>query len=264
MTWRVRGGELPLSLALVAPELHYGQISTTQKDGTSPFPRRHAHSRTLNSAWSLLLDAQSPCVVLLVVLGLVRCLRWNMGTKLGRSQLALSDLWEDFPAPERYSVKHLTRHVSTVKCGFWSDSPRDQAVPKSVEAVTEDCTESHQIWNEMLGEQSRSQVGTALPAAMGPLCARHLAWSQPLVGTQSAQVGHLGVEPMSVISGFYAESSAVVQGKSCVERVPCAKHTAHCLCRNSWFRWSGLGDTCYVHQHAQQAGIFLFWSCGHQ
>ena len=46
----------------------------------------------------------------------------------------------------------------------------------------------------------------------------HLAWSQPLVGTQSAQVGHLGVEPMSVISGFYAESSAVVQGKSCVVR----------------------------------------------
>ena len=32
----------------------------------------------------------------------------------------------------------------------------------------EDCTESHQTWNEMLGEQSRSQVGTALPAARGP------------------------------------------------------------------------------------------------
>ena len=30
----------------------------------------------------------------------------------------MSDLWEDFPAPERYSVKHLTCHVSTVKCGF--------------------------------------------------------------------------------------------------------------------------------------------------
>ena len=137
----------------------------------------------------------------------------------------------------------------------WSDSPRDQAVSKSVEEVMEDCTESHQIWNDTPGEQSRSHVGTALPAAMGPCapneqvlhssgfvvasehavtsgcfdnrvdCAAshvldtspaHLAWSQPLVGTQSAQVGHLGVEPLSVISGFYAESSAVVQGKSCV------------------------------------------------
>ena len=38
----------------------------------------------------------------------------------------------------------------------------------------------------------------------------HLAGSQPLVGTQSAQVCHLGVEPMSVISGSYAESSGVV------------------------------------------------------
>ena len=112
----------------------------------------------------------------------------------------------------------------------------------------EDCTESHQIWNDTLGEQSRNQVGTTVPAAMGP-CApsepvlhpsgfvvtsehavtsgcvetrvdtspARLAWSQPLFGTQSAQVGHLGVEPMSVISG-YAESSTVVQGKSCVDR----------------------------------------------
>ena len=61
----------------------YGQISTTQK----PFPRKNAHSRTLYNAWSLLLDAQSPCVVLLVVLGLFRCLWWNMGTKMGGSQL---------------------------------------------------------------------------------------------------------------------------------------------------------------------------------
>ena len=30
----------------------------------------------------------------------------------------MSDRWEDFPAPERYFVKHLTCHVSTVKCGF--------------------------------------------------------------------------------------------------------------------------------------------------
>ena len=73
--------------------------------------------------------------------------------------------------------------------------------------------------------------------------AAHLAWSQPFVGTQSAQVGHPGVESMSRavyisspskpvfsssgivvtrehagISGFSAESSVPVQGTSCVDR----------------------------------------------
>ena len=32
----------------------------------------------------------------------------------------------------------------------------------------EDCTEPHQIWDDTLGEQSRNQVGTTVPAAMGP------------------------------------------------------------------------------------------------
>ena len=76
VAWRARGGELPLSWTLVETELLHGPISTTQK----PFLRRNAHSKTL------LLEAQSSFVVLLVVLGLVRCLRWKMGTKLGRSQ----------------------------------------------------------------------------------------------------------------------------------------------------------------------------------
>ena len=35
----------------------------------------------------------------------------------------------------------MSRRSSVV---FWSDSPRDQAVPKSEDAVMEDCTESHQ------------------------------------------------------------------------------------------------------------------------
>ena len=82
MAWRVKGGELPLPRTLVDPELHYGQISTTRK----PFLRRNAHNKTLYNAWSLLLEAQSSCVVLLVVLGLSRSLWWNMGTNLGRSQ----------------------------------------------------------------------------------------------------------------------------------------------------------------------------------
>ena len=56
-------------------------------DDQKPFPKKNAHSRTLYNTWSLFLGAQSSCVVLWVVLGLVRCLRWNMGTELGRSQL---------------------------------------------------------------------------------------------------------------------------------------------------------------------------------
>ena len=122
MAWRVRGGELPLSRSLVDPRLNYGQISTTQK----PFLRRNAHSKTLYNAWSLLLEAQLSCVVLLVVLGLVRCLRWKMGTKLGRSQPHVRPV-EDFPVPEQSErischvstqPKHFTCHVSSVKCGF--------------------------------------------------------------------------------------------------------------------------------------------------
>ena len=288
MAWRVRGGELPLSQALVDPELHYGQISTTQKDGTPPFPRRNAHSRTLYSTWSLFLDAQSSFVVLLVVLGLVRCLRWKMGRKLGRSQLHVRPVG-GFSRARTVGTSLLSRldaaeipHLPCLDGQVWFPGPRDQVVPKSVGAVMEDCTESHQTWNEMLGEQSRNQVGTTVPAAMGP-CApsepvphssgfvvtsehavisgcvetrvdravshgfgtyggkgtiqtspAHLAWSQPFVGTQSAQVGHPGVESVpraayistpskpvfsssgievtsehAVISGFSAESTVL-------------------------------------------------------
>ena len=71
----------------VDPELHYGQISMTQKDGTPPVPRRNAYNGTWYIAWLLSMVGQSSRVVILVVLGLVRSLWWNMGTKLGRSQL---------------------------------------------------------------------------------------------------------------------------------------------------------------------------------
>ena len=72
----------------------------------------------------------------------------------------------------------------------------------------EDCTESHPTWNEMLGRQSRSHVGTALPAAMGP-CAP----SEPVVSLLQVNT------PLSLV-GLLAY-------------FPCAKHTARCLCRNS-------------------------------
>ena len=150
----------------------------------------------------------------------------------------------------------MSRRSSMVS---WSDSPRDQAVSKSVEAVMGDCTESHQIWNDTLGEQSRNQVGTTVPAAVGPCAPSELVLQSSCfadasehadvsgcvethvectvsyglgksggngtirtfpvhLGTQFAQVGYPGVESVPVISGFYAESLAVVQGKSCVDR----------------------------------------------
>ena len=87
VAWRARGGKLLPLRTLLDPELHYGQISITQKDGTPPVPRRNAHNGTWYIAWHLLLVAQSFCVVLLAVLGLVRSLWWKMGTMLGRSQL---------------------------------------------------------------------------------------------------------------------------------------------------------------------------------
>ena len=140
----------------------------------------------------------------------------------------------------------MSRRSSVVS---WSDSPRDQAVPKSVGAVMEDCTESHQTWNEVLGEQSRSQVETALPAAMGPCAPSEpvLPFSGFVATSEHAVIsgcvetrvectvshgfgksggkGHntnVSCTPRhavcTVISGFSAESSAAVQGKSCVDR----------------------------------------------
>ena len=63
-------------------------------------------------------------------------------------------------------VEMHVRNVSPVTSR--RDSPHDQALSKSVKEVMEDCTESHQIWNDTPGEQSRNQVGTTVPAAMGP------------------------------------------------------------------------------------------------
>ena len=69
-----------------------------------------------------------------------------------------------FPCPNSRNVSPVTSRRSSVVS--WSDSPRDQAVSKSVEEVMKDCTEAHQIWNDTPGEQSRNQVGTAVPAAI--------------------------------------------------------------------------------------------------
>ena len=203
---------MPLSRT---PELHYGQISTTQKDGTPPFPRRNAHSRTLYSTWSLLLDAQSSCVVLLVVLGLVRCLRWKM------EKPASCQTCGNFPAPEQSErlschvstqPKHLTCHVSTVTCGLlerltarwcqkvWRQSWR---TARNLIRLGTKC------WVNSLGVMWEQQHCWPLWAPVRPASwCRILLVSLLQVSTPLSLVGLLA---------FF----------------PCAKHTARCLCRNS-------------------------------
>ena len=100
MTRRVRGGELPLSMTLVDPELHYGQISTTGRCTThgpcSWTPNHHV--------WYFVLFW-----VLFAVCGGIWVRSWEEASYM-------SDLWEDFPVPEQW--ERLSCHVSTVKCGF--------------------------------------------------------------------------------------------------------------------------------------------------
>ena len=123
------------------------------------------------------------------------------GYEAGKKPATCQTCGRIFPRPNSRNVSPVTsrrsrntspamsRRSSVVS---WSDSPRDQAVPKSVEAVMEDCTESHQTWNEMLGEQSRIKWEQHCQ----PLSA-HLARSQPGVSRQCAHVGYPGVELVS-------------------------------------------------------------------
>ena len=109
------------------------------------------------------------------------------GYKAGRKPTTCQICGRIFPCPNSRNVSLVTsrrsrntspaisRRSSVVS---WSDPPRDQAVSKNVEEVMEDCTESHQFWTDTLGEQSRNQVGTIAPAAMGPVqlwCKANLA-----------------------------------------------------------------------------------------
>ena len=126
-------------------------------------------------AWPLSLVALSSSVGNMVAPDRVRSLWWNMDTKLGGSQpraepvgrlsrartshchVTLSDFFtvksdekkgnnsrNVSPVTSRRSrdtSPAMSRRSSVVS---WSDSPRDQAVPKSEDAVMGDCTESHQ------------------------------------------------------------------------------------------------------------------------
>ena len=235
MTWRVRGGELPLSMTLVDPRAPL----------RSNFDDQEAFSEEECSQQDVVQHMVPVSGRPIIMCGTLGCSgscslsAVEYGYGAGKKPATCQICGRIFPCPNSRNVSPVTSRRSSVVS--WSDSPRDQAVSKSVEEVMEDYTESHQIWNDTPGEQYRNRMGTTVPAAMGPCapsepvlhssgfvvtsehavtsgcfenrvdCAAshgfdtspaHLAWSQPLVGTQSAQVGHLGVEPMSVISGF--------------------------------------------------------------
>ena len=249
MAWRVRGGELPLSQTLVDPKLHHGQISTTQ----TPFLRRNAHSKTLYNAWSLLLEAQSSCVVLLVVLGLVRCLRWKMGTKLGRSQPHVRPVGR-FSRARTVGTHLLSRldaaetpHLPCLVGQVWFPGATHRAIKRCPKVWRQSWRTARILnrfgairWVNSLGIKWERQYlplwAPACPAS--PCCissgfadaSGHAAISGCVetrvectvshgfgksggngtvrtfpvhLGTQFAQVGHLGVESVPVISGFF-------------------------------------------------------------
>ena len=103
----------------------------------------------------------------------------------------------------------------------------------------------------------------------------------PLLPDLKSQVYCLGAKRCVNSLGSSGNSMAGRYGPLCAQRAgavffwfrcyfvcwficPYAKHISRGLCGNSWIRRSGVGATCHVHQYAQQAGIFLFWSSGHK
>ena len=201
-----RGGELPPSRTLVNPELHNGQISTTQKDGTSPFPRRNALNGTWYSAWSLLLAAKSSCVVFLVVLGLVRYLWWKMGTKLGRSQLHVKLVGRFFSAR---ALLCQTPHLPCLDGRVWFPGTTHRAIKPY-----------QKVWMQSW-RTARSLIRLGTKCWVNSLGVKWKQHCRPLWAP---------VRPASrcrLSSGFVATSEhAVISGWSAGSFSPCAKHTA--------------------------------------
>ena len=216
---------MPLSPTLVDPELHDGQISTTQK----PFLRRNAHSKTLYSAWSLLVVAQSSCVVLLVVLGLVRCLRWKMGTQLGKSQPHVRPVGR-FSRARAVGTPLLSRldaaetlHLPCLVGQVWFPGATHRAIKRCPKVWRQSWGTARNLirfGTITLGEQSRKQVGTTVPADMGP-CAPS--------------------EPVLHSSGF-ADASEHAAFSGCVEtRVEYM--VSHGLWQ-IWWKWHNTNVSC--------------------
>ena len=181
MTWRVRGGELPLSMTLVDPELHYSQKQDVAQHMVPVSGRPIIMCGPLGCSGSCSLSAV------------------EYGYGAGKKPATCQICGRIFPCPNSRNVSPVTPRRSSVVS--WSDSPRDQAVSKSAEEVMEDCTESHQNWNDTPGEQSRNRVGTTVPAVMGP-CAPS--------------------EPVLHSSGFVVASEHAVTSGCFDNRVDCA------------------------------------------
>ena len=197
VAWRARGGTSPPSRTLVDPELHHGQISMTQKDGTPPVPRRNAHNGTWYIAWPPLLAAQSSSVLLLAVLGLVRSLVENR-YKAGTKPATCSTCGKNFPRP----------NISGIESRIASPARSQKSSVLS--------------WSEALCEQSRGQVETVWPAAMGPCAPREpVPFSSDFVATsEHAVISGLSAGSIAPVQGIFRVVCTVTHGFGGVEPVP--------------------------------------------
>ena len=183
VAWRARGGKLLPLRTLLDPELHYGQISITQKDGTPPVPRRNAHNGTWYIAWHLLLVAQS----------------FLCGTSGCTGSCPLSVVENGYNAGKKPATCRT--------CGKLFPRPNTSGIKSRIASPTRSQKSSVSSWSEALCEQSRSQVETVLPAAMGP-CAP----SEPVPFSS----GFVVTSEHAVISGLSAGSFALPLCKACL------------------------------------------------
>ena len=236
MTWRVRGGELPLSRALVDPEAPLrSNFDDPEGWGTSVSEEDCSQQDVVQhmvpfSGRPIIMCGISGCS------GFCPLSVVENGYEAGKKPATCKPCGKIFPRPNAT--------LSNTSPAMSRRSPRDQAVPKSVDAVMEDCTESHQTWNEVLGEQSRSQVETALPSAMGP-CAP----SEPVPPSS----GFVAASEHVVFSGWSAGSFHPVQS---IPRVDCVE-------THGFGGVESVTRATYISMPSKPV-FFLFWSSGHK
>ena len=151
----------------------------------------------------------------------------------------------DFPAPERYTVKHFT--LPCIDGQVWFPGATHRAIKRYQKVWRQSWRTARNLirlgtkcWVNSLGvkwKQHRRPLWA--PVRPASRC-RILLVSLLQVSTPLSLVG--------LLAHFLLVQS--------IPRVDCVE--------TSWIRRSGVGDTCSVLQHAQQAGIFLFGSCGHK
>ena len=172
VAWRARGGKLPPLLTQVDPESpprpNFDDPEGWDTSGSEEecVQRDVVHRMAPVACRPIIKCGKSGCSGSCPL-----SLWWNMGTKLVRKPATCRTCGKTFPCPNvtlsdflpvnsdkkkgnssrnvspatsrrsRNTSPAMSRRSSVVS---WSDSPRDQAAPKSEDAVMEDCTESHQ------------------------------------------------------------------------------------------------------------------------